>query len=74
MNLEATGKLRKLSDRESRHVGVRQIGFKVQYRCRDCGHVGWSRHMDGIALLRRAGFLCVIVDHGLAVWAVRREA
>ena len=70
MNLEATGKIRKLSDRESGHVSVRQIGFKAQYRCRDCGHVGWTRHIDAAQLLKRTG-RCVIVDHGLAVWAVK---
>ena len=69
-NLEATGKLRKLSPSEHGHGGVRMMGFSVQYRCRDCGHVGWTRHVDGARLLKCAGFR-VIEEHGLQVWAVK---
>lgn len=32
-----------------RHVGTfapRMMDAAVQYECRDCGHVGWSRHFD----------------------------
>lgn len=28
------------------HRSVRMDRISRQYRCRDCGHVGWSRHVD----------------------------
>lgn len=51
MNLETTGRfVRAASDGFGRLSAL-----KVQYRCRDCGHVGWSRHMDAERLLRKNG-------------------
>jgi len=55
-NLVATGKVRKLWGKDKTHGGVRLMGFKAQYRCEDCGHVGWSRHCDMARRLKRAGF------------------
>ena len=50
-NLEATGRTRDLRPSE-RHHGYRQTGRKIEYRCRDCGHVGWSQHSDAERLLK----------------------
>lgn len=47
-NLEATGKLR-----PAEHRGVRQTNRLIQYRCKDCGHVGWSQHIDAERLYQR---------------------
>lgn len=46
MNLEATGRSKPMKNR-----GYRQSKLKIEYRCRDCGHVGWSQHSDAEALL-----------------------
>jgi len=49
LNLEATGKTRPAKRRNAR----RQTDRKIQYRCLDCGHVGWTQHIDAERLLRR---------------------
>jgi predicted RNA-binding Zn-ribbon protein involved in translation (DUF1610 family) len=54
-NLEATGRLRPVT-----HRGVRQTNRKIQYRCRDCGHVGWTQHIDAERLFK------TFLDHDLA--------
>lgn len=30
----------------ARHGAVRVTDLEYQYECLDCGHVGWSRHVD----------------------------
>jgi len=40
-NLIATGRVR-----PARHRGIRQTHRRIQYRCLDCGHVGWTQHSD----------------------------
>lgn len=47
INLEATGKSRKRSDHDFGRIGKRH----VQYKCLDCGHVGWSKHIEANRLL-----------------------
>jgi ribosomal protein S27E len=49
-NVEATGKTR--GKIRERHWG-RMLSYYVQYRCLDCGHVGWSRHHTMEGLLKR---------------------
>lgn len=29
-----------------RYGGVRSSGMDYEYRCIDCGHTGWSRHIE----------------------------
>lgn len=45
-NLEATGRVRAV-----KHQTVRQTNRKIQYRCKDCGHVGWTQHRSAERLL-----------------------
>lgn len=45
-NLEATGRTKPVP-----HRGIRQTTRKIEYRCRDCGHVGWTQHIDAERLL-----------------------
>jgi predicted RNA-binding Zn-ribbon protein involved in translation (DUF1610 family) len=47
-DLEATGRTRPAA-----HRGVRQTNRRIEYRCKGCGHVGWTQHLDAEALLRR---------------------
>ena len=50
-NLEATGRTR-----NALHRGIRQTHRKIEYRCRECGHVGWTQHMVAERLWKqRAG-------------------
>lgn len=49
-NLEATGRTRPKPQGRGAYRSASQF---VQYRCRDCGHVGWSTHSDAERLLRR---------------------
>lgn len=53
-NLVATGKTSKVSGYAARNGGHRVMQMRVQYRCLDCGHVGWSRHVGAGALLRKS--------------------
>jgi hypothetical protein len=54
-NLEATGHVRNWSARGRVALGARGMGYQVEYRCRDCGHIGWTRHIDARRLLKRLG-------------------
>lgn len=46
-NYVATGRTRKVTRRSGRrHVGIRQTHRLIEYRCMDCGHVGWSQHQN----------------------------
>ena len=51
-NLEATGfsKPRPKSDRQ---LGIRTTDRMIQYHCRDCGHYGYTKHIDAERLLRQ---------------------
>ena len=42
LNYEVTGRSRK----PKRLGGVRCASYEVEYRCLDCGHVGWTKHID----------------------------
>lgn len=53
MNLEATGKTLPLSKGQRGRGGRRVLQLRVQYRCLDCKHVGWSRHVDAGVLLEK---------------------
>lgn len=47
-NLEATGRTK-----ERQHCGaLRMQTTAVEYRCLDCGHVGWSQHVDAMRHLK----------------------
>jgi hypothetical protein len=50
--VELTGATREIND--GRSFG-RSSNTRRQYRCLDCGHVGWSRHAD---LKRKAERAC----------------
>jgi len=54
-DLEATGKTRPLYYRRGFSHTARIGKQCVQYRCRTCGHVGWTQHMDGDRLTKRGG-------------------
>lgn len=54
--LEATGELRLLTSAQFGIGHPRTLGFRAGYRCRDCGHVGWSRHRRMLFLLREVGY------------------
>jgi hypothetical protein len=47
-DLEATGRAKARRDDRG---GARISDRLVEYRCRRCGHVGWSKHMDAERLL-----------------------
>jgi predicted RNA-binding Zn-ribbon protein involved in translation (DUF1610 family) len=49
--LVATGRTKPM-----RHRGCRQTNRKIEYRCLDCGHVGWTQHIDAERLMKRGGF------------------
>jgi len=52
-NLVATGKTEPVK-RDGHHThGMRQANQRIEYRCTDCGHIGWSRHTDAERLLKR---------------------
>ena len=44
--LAATGRVRTV-----RHRSVRQTNRKIEYHCLDCGHTGWTQHIDAERLL-----------------------
>lgn len=41
--VELTGRRRPVNDGNARG---RSANVRVEYRCLDCGHVGWTRHTD----------------------------
>lgn len=45
-HLEATGRTRAV-----RQKALRQTNRKIEYRCLDCGHVGWTQHESAERLL-----------------------
>lgn len=47
--LEATGRTKV---RGKVRCPSRKADVKVEYRCLDCGHVGWSNHSDAGRLLK----------------------
>lgn len=50
MNLEATGQVIRMLPETA--VG-RLSALLVEYRCKDCRHVGWSRHQDAERLWKK---------------------
>lgn len=40
-----TGRTRPLTRQQQGRGGPRVLQHRVEYRC-ECGHVGWSRHVD----------------------------
>lgn len=45
-NVELTGERRRSYSRYAGSGGRSDINFVYRFRCLDCGHVGWSRHID----------------------------
>lgn len=41
-----TGRTRKHRSKFGSARGVRSLGVAHEYRCRSCGHIGWSAHVD----------------------------
>lgn len=49
--LEATGLTAPLTKQQKRSgFHVRAARERIQYRCLECHHVGWSRHADAVRL------------------------
>lgn len=48
-NLEATGRTKECKKWTA--GGIRQAKQYIEYRCRTCGHVGWSKHTQAQRLL-----------------------
>lgn len=44
--VELTGRQRPYSPAWGNGLGTRSTRISREYRCRDCGHVGWSNHRD----------------------------
>lgn len=44
--LERTGRKRPLSKAQEGNGGLRVLLYQLEYRCLDCGHVGWTRMKD----------------------------
>lgn len=69
LNLEATGRWRLLnanrpigpirtdwpSDVPARAPHLRMTFRLIEYRCLDCGHIGWTKHSDAERLMRPPG-------------------
>lgn len=51
--LEATGKWKRICALEYPIAHLRLTWRRIQYRCLDCGHIGWTRHVDAEGLLGR---------------------
>jgi predicted RNA-binding Zn-ribbon protein involved in translation (DUF1610 family) len=45
-NVVRTGRERERRPNKGSALGVRSLREQHEYRCKDCGHVGWSRHTD----------------------------
>jgi len=45
-DIELTGRRRKRKPKRGSAPGLRSDSYAREYRCRSCGHVGWSKHMD----------------------------
>ena len=52
-HLESTGRTRRGRYPRGHIHGIRQTDRQIEYRCLDCGHIGWTQHSDGEALLSR---------------------
>lgn len=64
-NVEATGRVKPLTPRQfGVGRGIRSLRYRAEYRCLDCGHVGWSSHETMKGLLRQAGYEVVFDDQG----------
>jgi hypothetical protein len=48
LNLVATGRTRSAANK-----GIRQTNRRIEYECLDCGHAGWTQHMDAERLTLR---------------------
>lgn len=55
-----TGQVKPLS-RSQKRCGGRTVNFRMQVVCLECGHLGWSRHIDVARRLQR-DFISVTVD------------
>lgn len=55
--LAATGRIRPLTSQQFGHNSSgRALHYRAEYRCLDCGHIGWSRHVQMEYYLRGAGY------------------
>jgi phage FluMu protein Com len=61
-DLEATGRTKVLSKPERNRGGSRLLGYRAEYRCPRCKHVGWSRHRDMERVLKRSGFVATMTE------------
>jgi len=52
-NVEATGRTRPLAAAQQGYGHRRALQYRVEYRCLDCGHIGWSRHVHMKNLLAK---------------------
>jgi hypothetical protein len=43
---EPTGRVRRLAKSQEGTGGRRVAYLRYEYRCLDCGHTGWSRHIE----------------------------
>jgi len=51
-----TGRIAPLTKQQRKNGGgPRLLGYRVEYRCGDCGRTGWSRHSDMQHKLRKVG-------------------
>lgn len=50
-NLIATGRTKPRGRNDK--GGMRTTTRMIEYRCLDCGHVGWTKHIDAERLIRR---------------------
>jgi phage FluMu protein Com len=60
--LEATGRTASLHGRARNRGGSRLMGYRAEYRCPRCKHVGWSRHSDMERVLKRSGFVATMTE------------
>ena len=42
-NIEATGRTKPLLSSQQGRGNPRALYFRAEYRCKDCGHIGWTR-------------------------------
>lgn len=52
-HLAATGRTRPIPSSQFGRGHPRALQYQAEYRCLDCGHVGWSRHRTMEDLLRK---------------------
>lgn len=59
-NIEATGRTAPLTSKQQGSGNPRAIYFRAEYKCRDCGHTGWSRHSSIVWIARHGGITLTV--------------